>query len=175
MWSQNVKKTLWQICRGVYRSCNYRSKTVFLRNFPISTLSRRSKNHLYDEAQNSDFYLCIHKIQDLLVRIAKVRACFFCYKIVSQITKKKFWSFFYSGHVIKNMPNKKENKKNKFFIFSWGQNVYHYVWYHYFWYQMKGKLICDKAKKIQIKIIIQSKNIPLFVKGMKSGKFHKPQ
>ena len=25
------------------------------------TLSRRSKTQLYDEAQNSDFYLCIHK------------------------------------------------------------------------------------------------------------------
>ena len=41
---------------------------------------------------------------------------------------------------------------------------------------MKGKRICDKAKKKnQIKIIIQSKNIPLFVKGTKSGKFHQPQ
>ena len=53
--------------------------------------------------------------------------------------------------------------------------MYITVCYHYFWYQMKDKLICDEAKKIQIKIIIQSKNIPLFVKGTKSGKFHKPQ
>ena len=40
---------------------------------------------------------------------------------------------------------------------------------------MKVKLICDKATQIQIKIIIQSKIIPLFVKETKSGKFNKPQ
>ena len=81
-------------------------------------------------------------------------------------------------HIIKNMPNKKKNKKKIFLLLLRTEciSLYHCVWYHYFWYQMKDKLICDKAKKkIQIKIIIQSKNIPFFVKGTKSGKFHKPQ
>ena len=81
-------------------------------------------------------------------------------------------------HIIKNMPNRKKNKKKIFLLLLRTEciSLYHCLWYHYFWFQMKDKLICDKAKKkIQIKIIIQSKNIPLFVKGTKSGKFYKPQ
>ena len=40
---------------------------------------------------------------------------------------------------------------------------------------MKDKRICDKAKKKSNQNNYPIKNIPLFVKGTKSGKFHQPQ
>ena len=75
--------------------------------------------------------------------------------------------------MIKNMPNKKKFEKMNFLLLLRTECIC--VWYHCFWYQMKVKLICDKATQIQIKIIIQSKIIPLFVKETKSEKFNKPQ
>ena len=84
----------------------------------ILTLSRRSKNHLYDAAQNKDFYLCIHKrltlTQDLLVRIIIVRV--FCYKIVLQMTKKLAKCF---GGIVtwsKICPTKKIRNSNYLFF-----------------------------------------------------------
>ena len=52
-------------------------------------------------------------------------------------------------HIIKNMPNRKKNKKKIFLLLLRTEciSLYHCLWYHYFWYQMKDKLICDKAKK----------------------------
>ena len=116
-----------------------------------------------------------HSTQDLLVRIAKVRVRFFVRKFF-QMTKKKKKNqnhLFCSSHMIKNMPNKKKNEKMNFLLLLGTECIC--AWYYCFWYQIKVKLICDKATQIQIKIIIQSKIIPLFVTETKSRKFHKLQ
>ena len=112
-----------------------------------------------------------HPTQDLLVRIAKVRVRFFVRKFF-QMTKKNSKSFLFRSYDQKYAKQKKFEKMN-FLLLLRTECIC--VWYHCFWYQMKVKLICDKATQIQIKIIIQSKIIPLFVKETKSGKFNKPQ
>ena len=90
-------------------------------------------------------------------RIPKVRACFFVIKL-SFKWPKKIEFFFCSGHMIKNMRNK-DNKKT-FFTSSEDRMYITVSGIIIFGIKWKTNLF-DKAKKIQIKIIIQSKNIPL--------------
>ena len=120
LFKNNVPKLFWSFRVGLKSAFFETSEFLLALYFcearliivQVKTLSRQSKNHLYDEAQNSDFYLCIHKMlyaQDLLVRIAKVRACFFVIKL-SFKWQTKISNFFCSGHVTKNMLNKKINE-----------------------------------------------------------------
>ena len=84
---------------------------------------------------------------------------------------KKNRNFFCSGYVIKNMPN----KTNDLFTSPEDRMSSPVSGIIVFGIKWLTNVFVIKQEKIQIKIIIQSKNIPLFVNGTKSGKFHKPQ